>query len=474
MKTIKVLKVNNGKRMSELLLKAVKDKQHLRNNLIILKDKLRNTDYEYFPFSFMKMRNLMSELCKDIDDDDLTYGDFYKYTKSEGLQSFILEIQKFYTKYSNKIFVDIVKELNKNNLQSIKKYKETKTLFKLNTKKVSKLNTGSIDLNSNIVKYRDSFIDVQLFTREYKKEKGLTNIKFYFNKEKMIGDGVIKNLVLKLSANRDVILCITYEDELKESSPLNGKTYSLGIDPGVCNHITLSSDNPESRPILIKNRAINEITSHTKYSLSRINSEISRFVNSRSFGSELKNLNNLKNYLNDKRNNIMTNEISKINSRIIEYCKKFNVGTIYFGRNIDMKKNNKKMGRKFNKKLMSFPHYLLLNNLKYKCLVNGIVLIEQEESYTSKFSCMNSKYDIWNYDYKSNKPTDTILKEQGVRGKRGLYRDKSSGVTMNSDVNGAFNIMKKGMKVQYTPNIETVTRPIKIKDDFQFLEYLAS
>lgn len=473
MKTIKVLKINNGKRMSELILKAIKDKQHLRNNLIILKDKLRNTDYEYFPLSFTKMRNLMSELCKDIENDNLTHGDFYRYAKSEGLLSFILESQKFYTKYSNKIFVDIIKELNKNNLQSIRRYKETKALFRLNTKKVSKINTGSIDLNSNIVKYKNSFIDVQLFTREYKKEKNLTNIKFYFDKEKMIGDGTIKNLVLKLSVDRDVTLCITYEEELMESYS-GTKIYSLGIDPGVCNHITISSNNPDSRPILIKNRAINKITSNTRYSLNRINGEISYLINSRSFGKKLKNLSNLKVYLNDKRNNIITNEISKINSRIMEYCKKFNIGTVYFGRNIDMKKNNKKMGRKFNKKLMSFPHYLLLNNLKYKCLLNGIVLIEQEESYTSKFSCMNLRYDIWNYDYKSNKPTDTILKEQGVRGKRGLYRDKTSGVSMNSDVNGAFNIMKKGMKVQYTPSIKTVTRPIKIKDDFQFLEYLAS
>lgn len=473
MKTIKALRINNGKRMSELILKAIKDKQHLRNNLIILKDKLRDTDYEYFPLSFKKMRNLMSELCKDTEDDNLTHGDFLKYIKSEGLHSFILEIQKFYTKYSNKIFVDIVKELNKNSLQSIRKYKESKTLFRLNTKKVSKINSGSIDLNSNIVKYKDSFIDVQLFTREYKKEKNLTNIRFYFDKEKIIGDGVIKNLVLKLSTNRDVILCITYEEESMENHS-GTRIYSLGIDPGVCNHITVSSDNPKSRPLLIKNRAINKITSHTRYSLNRINSEITHLINSRSFGKKLKNLNDLKGYLNDKRNNTMTNEISKINSRIIEYCNKFNIGTIYFGRNIDMKKNNKKMGRKFNKKLMSFPHYSLLNNLKYKCLANGIVLIEQEESYTSKFSCMNSKYDIWNYDYKSNKPTDAVLKEQGVRGKRGLYRDKTSGVSMNSDVNGAFNIMKKGMKVHYTPSIETVTRPIKIKDDFQFLEYLAS
>ena len=473
MKTIKVLKINNGKSMSELLLKIIKDKQHLRNNLIILKDKLRNTDYEYFPLSYMKMRNLMSELCKDMEDDDLMYKDFYKYVKSKGLHSFILEIQKFYAKYSNKIFVDIIKELDKNTMQSIKKYKKTKTLFKMHTKKVSKVNTGSIDLNSNIVKYKDSFIDVQLFTRGYKKEKNLTNIKFYFDKEKMIGDGVIKNLVLKLSTNRDVILCITYESESIESSS-DIRPYSLGIDPGTCNHITISSNNPESRPILIKNRAINKITSHTRYSFSRINSEISHLINSRSFGKKLKNLSNLRSHLSDKKNNIITNEISKINSRIIEYCKKFNVGIIYFGRNVDMKKNNKKMGRKFNKKLMSFPHYSLLNNLKYKCLVNGIVLIEQEESYTSKFSCIDSRYDIWNYDYKSNKPTDAVLKEQGVRGKRGLYRDKASGISMNSDVNGAFNIMKKGMKVQYTPNIETVTRPIKIKDDFQFLEYLAS
>ena len=248
----------------------------------------------------------------------------------------------------------------------------------------------------------------------------------------------------------------------------------MGIDPGVCNHVTLVSNNPESTPLLIKNRAINNITSHNRYSLHRLNKNISNLCNSRLFGKEFYNLKSIKEYINYKRENILNNEISKMTSRIIDYCKKFDIGVIYFGRNIDMKKGNKKMGRRFNKKLMSFPHYSLLNNLKYKCLVNGITIIDQEESYTSKFSCINNNNPIWDYSYKSNKPTDTMIKEQGVRGKRGLYRDTVTGICMNSDVNGAFNIMNKGMKRQYIPDMNSITRPIKIKDDFQFLEYLAS
>lgn len=472
MKMIKVFKINKGKDTSELFLKLIRDKQHLRNNLIILKDKLRDTEYEYFPLSYIKMRNLMSEICKGIDNENLTYHDFYLYIKSNGLYPFILEVKKFYKKYSNKIFVDIVKELNNNTINAIRKYKINKSFSKIKTKKISKLDSGSIEINSNIVKYKDLFIDLQIFTREYKKDKNLTNIRFYFNKNKILGEVNIKNIVIKILPNRDLILCLSYEEELKTNS--SNRKYSMGIDPGICNHITLVSNNPKSTPLLIKNRAINNITSHNRYSLRRLDKKISSLRNSRLFGKEFYNLKSIKEYINCKRKNILNNEINKITSRIVNYCKKFDIGVIYFGRNIDMKKGNKNMGRRFNKKIMSFPHYSLLNNLKYKCLVNGITILDQEESYTSKFSCINTKYDIWNYDYKSNKPTDTILKEQGVRGKRGLYRDATTGVCMNSDVNGAFNIMNKGMKEYFIPNYSSITRPIKIKDDFQFLEYLAS
>ena len=155
MKMIKVFKINKGKDISELFLKLIKDKQHLRNNLIILKDKLRDTEYEYFPLSYIKMRNLMSEICKGMDDENLTYRDFYSYVKSNGLYPFILEARKFYSTYSNKIFVDIIKELSKNTTNAIRKYKVDKTFSKIKTKKVSKLNSGSIDINSNIVKYKD-------------------------------------------------------------------------------------------------------------------------------------------------------------------------------------------------------------------------------------------------------------------------------------------------------------------------------
>ena len=472
MKMIKVFKINKGKDMSELFLKLIKDKQHLRNNLIILKDKLKDTEYEYFPLSYIKMRNLMSEICKGINDENLTYHDFYSYVKSNGLYPFILEVRKFYSTYSNKIFVDIVKELNKNTTNAIRKHKIDKSFSKIKTKKVSKLNSGSIDINSNIVKYKDLFIDLQIFTREYKKDKNLTNIRFYFNKNKILGEVDIKNVIIKILPNRELILYLSYEEEFN-CNGLNRK-YSMGIDPGVCNHITLVSNNPKSIPLLIKNRAINNITSHNRYSLHRIDKKISNLYNSRLFGKEFYNLKSIKEYINCKRENILNNEINKMTSRIIDYCKKFDIGVIYFGRNIDMKKGNKKMGRKFNKKLMSFPHYSLLNNLKYKCLVNGITVIDQEESYTSKFSCINNSNPIWDYNYKSNKPTDAMIKEQGVRGKRGLYHDATTNVCMNSDVNGAFNIMKKGMKENYIPNIKSITRPIKIKDDFQFLEYLAS
>ena len=68
--------------------------------------------------------------------------------------------------------------------------------------------------------------------------------------------------------------------------------------------------------------------------------------------------------------------------------------------------------------------------LEYKCKLKGINLILTEEGYTSKCSFVDnemlSKHEIY----------------LGKRVKRGLFKS-NSGKTINADVNGSFNIMRK-------------------------------
>ena len=73
--------------------------------------------------------------------------------------------------------------------------------------------------------------------------------------------------------------------------------------------------------------------------------------------------------------------------------------------------------------------------------MNGIRVILQEESYTSKASFFdNDKIPTYN----KNKPA-VKYKFSGVRKNRGLYI-AGSGLKVNADINGSLNILRKYLK----------------------------
>ena len=95
-------------------------------------------------------------------------------------------------------------------------------------------------------------------------------------------------------------------------------------------------------------------------------------------------------------------------------------------------KQNCNMGRKNNEKFYSIPHLKLLEYIKYRALKNGIEVLEQEESYTSKCDALGLE------EIKKHKTY------RGKRVKRGLFQS-SIGKLINADVNGALNILRKSV-----------------------------
>ena len=71
-----------------------------------------------------------------------------------------------------------------------------------------------------------------------------------------------------------------------------------------------------------------------------------------------------------------------------------------------------------------------VDKLKYKCLLNNIECIITEESYTSKCSFID------------NEPLQYSDNYLGKRVHRGLFKS-NKGKLLNSDINGAFNIIRK-------------------------------
>jgi len=103
---------------------------------------------------------------------------------------------------------------------------------------------------------------------------------------------------------------------------------------------------------------------------------------------------------------------------------------------------------------------MFINQLKYKCQLEGINVIEQEESYTSKVSFFDNDYIP---TYKQN---DELFNPSGKRIKRGLYKTKNN-LLINADINGSLNIMRKYLNVVCDDLISLTNRgfvinPVKI------------
>lgn len=128
--------------------------------------------------------------------------------------------------------------------------------------------------------------------------------------------------------------------------------------------------------------------------------------------------------------------MNKTARRIINYCVSNDIGTLVAGYNVTFQKNTN-MGKQNNQNFVNIPYGQLRSKLEYLCELNGIVFVKQEESYTSKAS-------FWDKDdipvYNADNPKEYPF--SGRRVHRGLYKT-ASGKTLNADVNGALNIMRK-------------------------------
>lgn len=81
------------------------------------------------------------------------------------------------------------------------------------------------------------------------------------------------------------------------------------------------------------------------------------------------------------------------------------------------------------------PFQRFVEMLTYKCALEGITVVLQEESYTSKSSFFDG--DPLPVYGKTKQPVFT-----GKRIKRGLYKT-GEGKLVNADINGSLNILRK-------------------------------
>ena len=327
---------------------------------------------------------------------DLEYPDYWDWDLANSSQQVLRQLDKNW-----KSFFSAIKDWKKHPDKYTGRPKIPKYLKK----------DGVIEfaLTTNQVKLKNNYIHFP------KSMKGLL-IKPQFIKLK----NFIKfNACRIVPKNERIIIEFIYTIEvpdIKIQSPYIGS-----IDLGVDNFATFV-DNIGSRPIIINGKGLK---SYNKYYNKLIASEKSKLDKANTGNYYSHKLYRITNNRNDKIHLFM----HRASSYIINRCIDLNIGIIVIGKNKGWKQKVE-LGKANNQAFVQIPYQKFINDLKYKGQEVGIQIIETEESYTSGTSFLDGELPT-----KENYNIERRIE-------RGLFRS-NEGILINSDVNSAYQIMKK-------------------------------
>ena len=241
--------------------------------------------------------------------------------------------------------------------------------------------------------------------------------------------------ILEIVYEKDVL--IPKIDKTKKNRIL---AFDLGVRNTVCcvNNIGLP-------PFIVKGGAVKWINQY--YNKQR--SKFQKIYKNQGIKGQTKRLEKL----DRKRNNKIDDLFHKLSHAIISYCIFYEIGTIVIGYNEQWKQRSR-LGRRNNQNFNKIPFYRLIQKIDYKARLKGIKVVLINESHTSKCSFLDN---------------ESIEHHETYLGKRGVYRSKklggqnkvdhglfktSGGKIINSDVNGAYNILWKAFPKAFADGIE--------------------
>jgi len=207
---------------------------------------------------------------------------------------------------------------------------------------------------------------------------------------------------------------------------------AAGVDIGLNNLATITSNKPGFRPLVVNGRplkSINQYYNKTKAALQSLlpgNRRTSRRI------TELSN----------KRNRKVKHYLHVASKRVVDRLVKERIGILVIGKN-DNWKQKINIGRQNNQNFAFIPFADFINMLTYKARLVGIKVVIQEESYTSKCSFLDLE------------PIRKQASYLGKRVKRGLFI-AGNGRSINADVNGSYNIIRKATPNAFGNGVEGV------------------
>ena len=219
-------------------------------------------------------------------------------------------------------------------------------------------------------------------------------------------------------------LAFIYRIEISILNKNNDNNDVMAIDLGQNNLIT-GVFNKSSYRFILDGKELKSKIAYVNSRISKLQSkEMKKLKGSKKF-KLTKKMKKLYNYWN----NYAWTYIHKCSSKTIKIALENNCNTIVIGDFKGIKRNRKHM-----KYFVTMPHATLINQIKYKAKKSGIKVVMINESYTSGCSCIDD-YEVSKKCYNKKR-----------RKKRGNFVT-NNGFNINADVNGAYNILRKYLKI---------------------------
>jgi putative transposase len=222
--------------------------------------------------------------------------------------------------------------------------------------------------------------------------------------------------------HRQYVVEVVYERQERQEQV--NPALVAGIDIGLNNLATLTSNKPGCTPLLVNGRPLKSINQYYNKRKADLESTLMKMDARRRTSHQLERLTN-------KRTRKINHYLYTQSHRIIEHLVEEGIGTLVIGKN-DGWKQDANMGKRTNQQFVQIPHARFIQMLSYKAELVGIRVILQEEGHTSKCSFLD------------NEPICHQERYRGKRVQRGLFRT-ATGRRINADVNGSYNIIRKAI-----------------------------
>jgi putative transposase len=216
---------------------------------------------------------------------------------------------------------------------------------------------------------------------------------------------------------------VIYEKAVKPANV--NPAYYAGIDIGINNLATLTSNKPGFNPVIINGRPVKSVNQYYNKRRAELQKQLGHPGTTKRMER-----------LATTRNRRIDHYMHTASKRIVNILVQEGIGTLVIGKN-PMWKQEANLGKRNNQNFVQIPHARFIDMLTYKAELVGITVIVTEESYTSKASFLDSD-DMPVYDPNDHQEHTF----SGKRVKRGLYR-AANGQAINADCNGSYNIIRK-------------------------------